>query len=326
MKPPYPWFGGKARVAAEVWQRFGKVRNYVEPFFGGGAVLLARPGYLPEVRWTETVNDLNGWLCNFWRAVKAAPDQVAEYAADPVCEMDLHARGDWLFYRPGVDADFIERLRSDPEWYDAKSAGWWVWGQSSWIGDNWGRVAHNSRKGEDGEPCGVVHAGPHLGNSGYGVNRNLPGGGRLDRIRDYMRCLSERMEDVRVCCGDWSRVTGPCVTVCHGPTAVFLDPPYAVKDRASVYGEDDSATLAHAVRAWAVEAGENPLMRIALCGYEGEHVMPDTWDTWAWKAAGGYASRNAANENAARERIWFSPACANNYALPLFDLRGKDTP
>ena len=42
LKAPFPWFGGKSRVADIVWDRFGKVDNYVEPFFGSGAVLLAR--------------------------------------------------------------------------------------------------------------------------------------------------------------------------------------------------------------------------------------------------------------------------------------------
>ena len=39
-KAPFPWFGGKSRVAHIVWDRFGNVPNYVEPFFGSGAVLL----------------------------------------------------------------------------------------------------------------------------------------------------------------------------------------------------------------------------------------------------------------------------------------------
>lgn len=43
LKAPFPWFGGKRKVAKEVWQRFGNVKNYVEPFFGSGAVLLGRP-------------------------------------------------------------------------------------------------------------------------------------------------------------------------------------------------------------------------------------------------------------------------------------------
>ena len=55
LKAPFPWFGGKSRVADIVWDRFGDVANYVEPFFGSGAVLLARP-HPPRI---ETVNDLD---------------------------------------------------------------------------------------------------------------------------------------------------------------------------------------------------------------------------------------------------------------------------
>lgn len=66
MQAPFPWFGGKRRVASEVWTRFGAVDNYVEPFFGSGAVLLGRPTPFDG---TETVNDLDGYVANFWRAV-----------------------------------------------------------------------------------------------------------------------------------------------------------------------------------------------------------------------------------------------------------------
>ena len=88
LKAPFPYFGGKSKAAQIVWGRLGDVKNYVEPFFGSGAVLLARP-HEPRV---ETVNDLDGLLCNFWRAVQAAPDAVAEAADWPVSECDLHAR------------------------------------------------------------------------------------------------------------------------------------------------------------------------------------------------------------------------------------------
>ena len=30
MKAPFPWFGGKSKVAEIVWDRFGNVPNYVE--------------------------------------------------------------------------------------------------------------------------------------------------------------------------------------------------------------------------------------------------------------------------------------------------------
>ena len=56
-----------------------------------------------------------------------------------------------------------------------------------------------------------------------------------------------------------------------------------------------------------------PMLRIALCGYDGEHEMPDGWTVLEWKARGGYASvsdgESDGKENCKRERIWFSPHC-----------------
>jgi len=306
LRSPYPWFGGKRTIADEVWKRFGDCRNYVEPFFGSGAVLLGRPQ--PFVG-TETVNDLNGWLCNFWRALQAEPDEVARYADWPVSELDLHARGDWLFYREGV-AEFIERMRSDPGYYDVKSAGWWVWGQCCWIGGGWGprQLPHLGDAGR-----GVNRQLPHLGDAGQGVNRQLPhlgDAGRGDALLMYLRGLAERMRNVRVCCGDWSRVCGPTPTVKMGLTAVFLDPPYGVVDRADCYDGHEDRNVSTAVREWCLQWQDNKRMRIALCGYEGEHDMPETWSCLEWKARGGYGSMaKDGNDNCKRERIWFSPHC-----------------
>lgn len=86
---PFPWFGGKRKVATEVWARFGRVNNYVEPFFGSGAVLLGRPH---RSGGTETINDRDGYVANFWRAIQHDPAAVARHADHPVNENDLHAR------------------------------------------------------------------------------------------------------------------------------------------------------------------------------------------------------------------------------------------
>lgn len=37
LRAPFPYFGGKSRIAPTVWERFGAVPNYVEPFFGASA-------------------------------------------------------------------------------------------------------------------------------------------------------------------------------------------------------------------------------------------------------------------------------------------------
>ena len=60
LKSPFPWFGGKSKVAKIVWDRFGEVPNYVEPFFGSGAVLLNRP----HKAGTESINDLDCMVAN----------------------------------------------------------------------------------------------------------------------------------------------------------------------------------------------------------------------------------------------------------------------
>jgi hypothetical protein len=82
------------------------------------------------------------------------------------------------------------------------------------------------------------------------------------------------------------------------------------KYRDKVYNHD-SLTLAADVRNWCVAHGAEPRLRIALCGYEGEHPMPISWECVPWKARGGYGSQadGRGRENSARERIWFSPAC-----------------
>jgi DNA adenine methylase len=90
-------------------------------------------------------------------------------------------------------------------------------------------------------------------------------------------------------------VLGPSVTYKHGMTAVFLDPPYSHAERDSkLYSHDND--VAADVRQWAIENGDNPQLRIALCGYDTEHgdAMPDTWSVWRWKAGGGYGSQATA--------------------------------
>lgn len=303
---PFPWFGGKSRVASLVWARFGDVPNYVEPFAGSLAVLLGRPT-APGI---ETVNDADCYLANFWRALRAEPDAVAHWADWPVNEIDLHARHRWLLDR----ADFRAAMLADPDAYDAKIAGWWVWGLSQWIGSGWcdehfytgGEWQQRPHLGDAGR--GVHRPSqqlPHLGGAGRGVHR--PGAD----LAPYLVALAERLRLVRVCCGDWTRVLGPTPTEKLGVTGILLDPPYSHAERKDdLYGvERDCAAE---VAAWAVLNGDNPLLRIALCGYQGEHRMPSTWTAVPWKTAGGYGNQSGAGrgrDNAEREVIWFSPHC-----------------
>src|SRR5690606_38857622 len=85
------------------------------------------------------------------------------------------------------------------------------------------RLPHLSDAG-----TGVNRKLPHLGDAGKGVHRQLPNlstfvGNRRRRheaIVAWMAALADRLRDVRVCCGDWTRVLTPSVTTKHGVTGV----------------------------------------------------------------------------------------------------------
>ncbi len=294
LKAPFQYFGGKSRCSHLVWDRFGDVPNYVEPFAGSLAVLLGRPSD-PGI---ETVNDKDAFLSNFWRSIRYSPDEVAAFSDWPVSEVDLLARHRWLVE---TGTDRLARLKTDPLFHDPMVAGWWCWGLCSWIGSGW---CQQRRDGDQPEQI------PHLGNAGRGINRKLPhlgDAGRGSRIKEYFATLSARLRDVRVCCGEWDRVLSPAVTSRHGITGIFLDPPYNEGDLQ--YSAGGVGETSDAVREWAVANGDNRDLRIALAGYEGEHVMPESWECVRWKPRKGYQTRDEAIEDRGRERLWFSPHC-----------------
>lgn len=393
LKAPFPAFGGKSKVAKLVWQRLGNVDNFIEPFCNSAAVLLQRP----HAGAIETINDWDCYTANFWRATRYAAEKVAEFADNPVNEADLHARHRFLVL--GYEAQrFRERMRSDPDYFDCRFAGWWVWGISCWIGSSWcdasrcvnsdcettwqqqpkagGGQFVNQRLSQQvpflnkfGGDCvpecssapqkGLSQALPQLSDTrgdiagpsdthrpqladafsrGRGVNGNDSAGTCAERqawLQDWFRRLRDRLRTVRVCCGDWQRVCdSPSTTTRLGLTGIFLDAPYRTQladgksNRSDgIYASDrdsDVNTLVDRVIAYCRERGSDPQMRLAACCYEGEGyecLAELGWTVEEWKANGGYGNQSGqVNENASRERIWFSPHCKQPEQPSLFQL------
>ena len=334
---PFPWFGGKVMQSELVWSRFGTVGNYVEPFAGSLGVLLNRP--LPFVG-VETVNDLDAFIVNFWRAVRHRPDELIEAADYPVTDLDMWSRHEWLIdKRPSVDA-----MLSDPEWCDPLVAGLWVWGICPWIGSGWcADVAHKKRSHTGNAGRGIQRASmqrSHTGNAGRGIQRasmqrshtgNAGSGSGNDAtyqralIEQWVHMLTERLRRVRVLHGDWSRCVQNGVLRWGKITAIYFDPPYLYEaKRTEGLYSTDNATVASDVRAWCIENGNRQGLRIALAGYEGEHDMPEDWHCVEWTPHGhGYsagADSTQAVQNVNRERVWFSPHCIkpNEDQLDMF--------
>ena len=69
--------------------------------------------------------------------------------------------------------------------------------------------------------------------------------------------------------------------------------------------------IADEVRAWCAANGNNPQLRIVLCGHAGEHdaLLAQGWHIRTWKAGGGYARTDEATANRLSETLWCSPHC-----------------
>lgn len=79
LTPPLKWHGGKHYLAPKIIDLMPPHLHYVEPYFGGGAVLLEKDPFDPRHQWgekgyeqgiSEVVNDLNEELTNFWRVLQ----------------------------------------------------------------------------------------------------------------------------------------------------------------------------------------------------------------------------------------------------------------
>lgn len=341
LKAPFPYFGGKSKIATDAWKALGNVNNYIEPFAGSLAVLLARPkGW----RGSETVNDLDCLLVNAWRAIQASPVEVSRHVIGCVSEVDLEARHHHLV----SIKDSIRDQLGDPEWSNPKIAAWWIKGACEWIGDGWcsgrgpwswtaddGWARANGRVKRQLPSLGNCGTGinrklPHLGGHGKGINRQIPSlgdhgkgvntirgagigigigigaGAYMDRVgavTNYLSALRDRLCSVRIACGSWARILGTSVTTHQGLTGIFLDPPYDGTE--DVYSE--SAPVSAQVREWCAANGDNPMMRIVLAGRADEHddLLSPGWSKHVWGGARGYSKTT----DRKGEALWLSPNC-----------------
>jgi DNA adenine methylase len=99
LTPPLKWHGGKHYLARQIVGLMPPHLHYLEPYFGGGAVLLARrpeePSlFLPSHKGvSEVVNDINGRLINFWRVLQAE-DKFQRFRR--LVEATPLARAEWV--------------------------------------------------------------------------------------------------------------------------------------------------------------------------------------------------------------------------------------
>jgi len=304
LKAPFVYFGGKGMIADVVWQYLGDVKQYIEPFFGSGAVLLKRPQTKLDKIY-EIVNDKDGFIANVWRSIIFSPEEVAKWCDWPINHADLNARRKVLIANEGY---LIKGLQDDPEWHDAKLAGYWIWAASCWIGS--GLTRPNAIPHLTGDK-GIHSKIPHLAGDA-GIHSQIPNLTGDQGIHEWINALQKRLRYVKVVCGDWERVCGGNWQDSNKPVGMFFDPPYATLGRDENVYHHDSITVGKDVEKWVLERGTNPNYRIVVCGYEDEYLelAKAGWIVVPWKAGGGYSRKDTRGAtNAHRERLFISPFC-----------------
>ena len=273
-RSPFPWFGGKQRLADRIVALFPPHSVYVEVFGGGASVLLTKPpGQL------DVYNDLDDGLVNFFRCLRDRPEQLV-----PLLELTPYARSEWELARltwRSTDDD-VERARL-----------WYVIAAGSFAGFAARDNGHAGR-GWGGERLGRMH-----------LSRAASTANRVDNIWAFV----ERFRLVQIEHLDWRA----CLDRYDGPDALFyLDPPYVPETRRGggythELTADDHAELVDRVlrlEGVAIVSGyEHPIYEpLVAAGFvRHEHSV---WSTAAAGVKGNPRDRRC-------EVVWASPRAAS---------------
>lgn len=102
MKAPFTYYGGKMGMASRLVAMLPPHRVYMEPFFGSGAVLFAKPPSTYEI-----VNDLDDAVVSFFRCLRDRPDEL-----EAACRLTPYARAEYdAAGLEGGGIDDLERAR-----------------------------------------------------------------------------------------------------------------------------------------------------------------------------------------------------------------------
>jgi DNA adenine methylase len=271
LTPPLKWWGGKHYLADWIISLMPKHLHYVEPFFGGGAVLL-RKNPLDERHWwgkesheqgiSEVINDVNLELTNFWCVLQ---DDEAFAAFQRMAEATPFSQVQW---------ELAEHLQY-PEleaWPDVKAA------HAFFV------RCRESRSGE------CKDFSPLTKNR---TRRKMNG-----EVSAWLGCIDglpevhARLKRVVILCDDALKV----IRAQDGPKTLFyLDPPYLPSTRASTGNYKHDMTEEHHLNL--LETIRECEGKVMISGYPSELYDRELagWKRHGFKidnkAAGGKAKR-----------------------------------
>jgi DNA adenine methylase len=283
-RSPFPWFGGKQRMADRIIGLFPPHSTYVEVFGGGASVLLSKPEGMLDV-----YNDRDDGLVNFFRVLRDRPAELV-----PLLELTPYARSEWEFAGEtwADEPDPVERARL-----------WYVVAAGSFAGFA-ARDNGDSGRGWGGEKLGRMH-----------LSRAASTANRIDHIWRFV----ERLRTVQIDNLGWRE----CLDRYDHPDCLFyLDPPYVPETRRAggyrheLTAEDHAELVSRVLelRGIAIVSGYDHALYEPLVG--GGFTRHE-WGVWSTAARGVKGSPRDRRV----EIVWASPRAAHG---TLFGALAED--
>lgn len=272
LKPVIQWVGSKYRLAPMITAMFPLHTVYVEPYFGTGSVLLAKPRSTVEV-----VNDLDNMLVMFYRVLRDRPnDLINALWLTPHSRWEFEetiAGGPWDVddVEPGSPLE-LEKVRR-----------WFIWINQRYVMGHTGRWTVT-----------------YQGSSGHS------NGSKWHAFVGRLEGVAQRLHGVQIDHRDALEIVERCIEA--SDTLLYLDPPYLRETRHGssyrIEADDHHAQLLKLLSSGKVRASimvsgyDSPLYRDAL--------QPQGWMPVSKSLlSGGRSGRGSTNRKI--EVVWVSP-------------------
>lgn len=269
MRTPLTYYGGKQRLASQIVPLMPAHRVYFEPFAGGAAVLFAKPRAE-----RETLNDVDGYVMRFWRALRDRPEDLAA-----VVRATPYSRAEWEGCRAEPDhPDDVEAARRFLVWIDQSF----------------------SREGTGWSPPSILF--DRRGRWQAGAWQNVP---------QKILAAAERLSGVALECGDGIELLP---RYDQPDALIYCDPPYARSSRLEAnkgYRHDDDGELwprlITALRDLKHAA-------VILSGYPCEETEGLGWRRVDLRHNRTVQARAGGSLKLAPETVWLNDACRSPQA------------
>jgi DNA adenine methylase len=224
VKPPLKWVGGKTQILDEVMKKVPrKIKNYYEPFLGGGSVLLAILSHQKANNMTIEgkiyASDVNENVIALYKNIQSNLPALLEEIATIV----------QVFEQCATEADPVNRSPTSVEEALSSKESYYYWIRKCF--NDLPTAEHTTPSASAmllflNKVCfrGVYREGPNGFNVPYGHYKNP---GIYDEA--HLRQVSELIKDVEFQSTPFTQALGGLFL----DDFVYLDPPYAPSDKTS---------------------------------------------------------------------------------------------